>query len=46
MLTALYPRIEIIRPNGTLQPINSWDDLDRALTKHTWRDLLCTHSKD
>jgi len=41
VLTGLYPRIEIIGEGGTLQPVSAWAELDQALTKHVWRDLLC-----
>jgi hypothetical protein len=41
VLTGLYPRIEIIGEGGTLQPVSEWAELDQALTKHVWRDLLC-----
>lgn len=44
VLTALYPYINIIGPNGELQPVTEWDLLDQALTEHTWKDLLCTYS--
>jgi len=42
ILAALYPYINIIEPNGELQPVTEWDLLDRTLTEHTWKDLLCT----
>ena len=42
LLAGLYPRIEIIGPNGELQRVIDWDHLDGELTVHTWRDLLCT----
>jgi FkbM family methyltransferase len=43
-LTAFYPRIEIIGPAGVLEPVTSWEALDRELTAYLYRDLLCTHS--
>ena len=44
VLTALYPRIEIITfPHGILDPVPDWEHLDQALHTHTYCDLLCTH---
>jgi FkbM family methyltransferase len=42
VLTALYPNISIIGPGGGLEQVMDWEQLDRELTVHTWRDLLCT----